>query len=207
MSFHLIAAQAVSITSIIILITIISSKTTKISDPTFFIIIAIYLLINAACILPSFSKKKFQELHGTKNNLNADDLISKSQLTPTYFVIGFLVIISLLPPFAFHIGEIPLKLMNIGGNIEFIATDARRQCDSWPSVIIDKVDEKQCQSKKGRLIIQLSDRAFTIFENKNGDPILVSLNLSKAAVISLLPNDSRYKVIFEKMKKKEKNQD
>jgi len=202
MSFHIFTVQVVSVVSVIILISIVLSKTPKISDMEFYIIIVVYLLINLACILPSFSTRKFKKIHNDDNKLSADDLINKSQLTPTYFVIAILIFVSLLPPFAFHIGEIPLRLMNIGGNLEFIATDARRQCDSWPEIIIDKKDEEKCQSKVGHLIIQLSDRAFAIFENKLGKPVLVSLNFSKSAIVSTLPEDSQYKVIHEKEKHK-----
>jgi len=204
MTFHTFTIQVVTVFSVMVLITIVLSKTPKISDMEFYIILTVYLLINLACILPSFSDRRFQKIQNDNKKLSADDLINKSQLTATYVVLALLVFVSLLPPFAFHIGEIPLRLMNIGGNIEFKVIDARRQCDSWPEVIIDKKDDEKCQSKVGHLIIQLSDRAFTIFENKHGKPILVSLNFSKSAIVSTLPDDSQYKVIYEKMKEKVK---
>ena len=205
MSFHLFTIQTLSVASIIIIIMIVSSKTQELPDLGLYFIITIYILVNLACTLPNFTIKKFKSINNKKTLLTADDLINRSRLTPTYIVIIFLVFISLLPPFAFHIGELPLKLLNIGGNISFVVYDEIKQCNTWPQEIIDEKNTIQCKSKTGYLILQLSDRAYSIFENNQGEPFLVSLNLNKSTIISNLPNDSRYKITYQKMKEKIKN--
>lgn len=190
---HLIVSQAISIISLFMFIAVLAPRVGDLADWELAGIVAIYLIINFLCLLPIFSVRAARKiLESEDTSITAEEFVSKTHITPVWFVIILMILLSYLPRTSAYIGEIPLRLLNIGGGIEFIATDAKRQCDSWPDFIISKnVNSDKCVSITGKLIIQLGDRAYAIFPRNNTD-VIVSINLSKSAIVSDIPTKSIY---------------
>src|SRR5690606_17166579 len=91
-----------------------------------------------------------------------------------------------------YVAEIPLRKLNIGGGIDFVAVDAQRQCRSWPNFIIEIETEDTCTSREGKMILQLGSMAYAIFRDEFNKPQVVSLNIEKSSIIKDLPDDSIY---------------
>ncbi|WP_181318807.1 hypothetical protein, partial [Photobacterium kishitanii] len=149
----------------------------------------LYLFITYLLMLPFFSKRKLIKLTTTENHKLTPDLIIKhTQNSPAWAIILLMVIASFLSPVSSYVGEIPLKLMNIGGGKNFVATDEIKQCNSWPSFIISKKDKNSCITKEGKLIIQLGSRAYALFKDGQQDKV-VSLDLSKSSIVTNVPKN------------------
>jgi len=192
MMLHIFLSQIVSIVSLCFFVLILVPRVGNLDDLTFFGVLCVYLIVNIFCLIPVFSSSKFNEIINDENKtVSSDVLIRNTQVTPVWVVVVTLVVISCLPPFSPYVGELPLRILNIGGGVEFIAVDGKRQCNSWPDFIVSHKDESTCTTKKGKLLIQLGDRAYAIFKDVNSEKI-VSLNLSKSSIVSDIPEDSIY---------------
>ncbi|HDU8573908.1 TPA: hypothetical protein RG687_003749 [Vibrio parahaemolyticus] len=190
---HMIVSQAVSIASLIMFIAILAPRMGDLTDWEFSGVISIYLLVNFLCLLPIFSVRAAKNiLESGELSITSEELVKKTHLTPVWLVVFLMVLLSYVPNVSAYIGEIPLRLLNIGGGVEFIAIDAKRQCDSWPDFIIAQSDKtNKCVSITGKLLIQLGDRAYAIFPKENTE-VIVSLNLSKSSIVSDIPSKSTY---------------
>lgn len=191
MTLNLILFQAASLLSLGFFVLILVPRVGNIGDYTFLTIVFAYLIVNMFCLMPIFSKDKFFDVTAKSGSLTADKLITHTQATPVPWVVLLLVLLSFLAPFSTYVGELPLKILNIGGGSDFVAVDGKRQCNSWPNFIISNQTENSCTTKTGKLIIQLGDRAYAVFDEGNKDRI-VSLNLSKSAIVNSIPENSLY---------------
>lgn len=186
---HILLIQALSFPSLVIFLSLIFSINEDLSTGQFIIISISYVFVNMICIIPVFSPKKFKNIHHSEKLLGADELLHKSRANPTYVILSVLVIASIVPGVSSFVGKLALRSLNIGGGIKFIAKDASENCYSWPQFLIQKSSEHSCVSKVGQLILKLDDRAYALFERKEGEFKMVSINLSKSVIVIDLPDD------------------
>ncbi|SUB66277.1 Uncharacterised protein [Photobacterium damselae] len=173
-----------------IFLLIIIPRAGDINDLKLSYILFFYIFITVIFIIPIFSKNKLKQLNNSDNdNLDPDFIAKNIQTSPVLAIIFFMILFSLLPQTSSYVAEIPLRLMNIGGGIKFIATDEIKKCDTWPSFIISKRDKSSCITKTGTLILQLGDKTYALFKDGKDDKV-VSLNLSKSSIVTDIPKNS-----------------
>ncbi|WP_147280340.1 hypothetical protein [Photobacterium damselae] len=189
-TLHLFIFQIISFTSLMIFLLIIIPRAGDINDLKLSYILFFYIFITVIFIIPIFSKNKLKQLNNSDNdNLDPDFIAKNIQTSPVLAIIFFMILFSLLPQTSSYVAEIPLRLMNIGGGIKFIATDEIKKCDTWPSFIISKRDKSSCITKTGTLILQLGDKTYALFKDGKDDKV-VSLNLSKSSIVTDIPKNS-----------------
>lgn len=190
---HVFCLHVFSIASFAVFFVLIFSRANNVSDGLLITICAAYIIINAFCLLPFFSKDKFDKIHLSGSKLTPEELLKRSHRSPLLFVLPFLFALSLLPPFSAHIGEISLKLINLGRmNSEITIKDIRANCDAWPQFIKQSTEDTHCVSKPGRKIVQFGSRAYFVFE-EDAEPLVISIDVSKATLSQALPEKSIYK--------------
>ncbi|WP_394136406.1 hypothetical protein [Aliivibrio fischeri] len=192
MAIHVFLSQIVSIASLFFFVAILTPRVSSLSNLEFIGVIISFLLVNLFCLIPVFSYRKLDAaLAQVNKSITADSLIKNTQVTPVWLVVAMLLFTSYLPAISPYVGELPLRMLNIGGGIDFIAVDGRRQCDSWPSFIISNKTGSTCTTNNGKLLVQFGDRAFALFKDRDSEKV-VSLNLSKSSIISDIPDGSVY---------------
>lgn len=188
-TIHIFIFQNISLLSFALFYLIITPRIDNITDLKLLITLIFYLSFNYLLLLPIFSKKKLLELTKNKTHkLTPESIITQTQNSPAWAIIVFMVLASFLPQISSYVGELPLKLMNLGGGSSFVVTDEIKQCNSWPNFIISKKDNNSCRTKEGKLIIQLGSRAYAIFNDGQYDKV-VNLDLSKSSIVTDLPKD------------------
>ena len=192
MTFHIFAVQFVSLLSLSVFLLVVLARAKNISELELLLVVCCYAIVNFICILPMFSKTKFDEINQSEKKLNSDEIIQKSQQYPTYLIIVMLIFLSLTPNISPYVGELPLRLLNIGGGIEVQVKDTRRYCDAWPEFIIHKKDDDSCVTKTGKLLIQLGDRAYFTFYKEKVGHLVISLDIGKASISKRVPENSFY---------------
>lgn len=183
--------QLLSIISFAVFLSIVLPRAKNIEPIDMILIILGYVIVNSACTLPSFSKKKFDEINASKKNITAEQLVMQTHTKPTYMIIIALIICSFIPGVPYYVGEIPLKFLNVGGGIDFAMKDSISRCINWPESIIDKKTKDYCISRNGKLILRLEDRGYAVFDGSHKDS-LVSINIAESTIITKIPKDSHY---------------
>lgn len=192
MTVHVLVSQFASFMSLFFFIAILVPRVGSLSNWESIVIITFYLLTNLLCLIPIFSRKKSEKiLTCIDKKITPDSLIKETQGTIVWFIFATLLLTSYLPPFSPYVGELPLRILNIGGGVDFVAVDEKKQCDSWPEFIIFEKTPNSCTTYKGKLIVQLGDRGFILFHDGETEKV-VSLNLSKSSMISEIPKDSKH---------------
>lgn len=192
MTCHVFMVQCVSIVSLSIFLVIVLTRMKGATEFELVLLIVSYGLLNFMCILPIFSKIKFDELHRSSEKLNSDQLILKSQKQPAYAILVVLLLFSLTPNISPFVGELPLKLLSIGGGMEYQVRDTAERCLAWPEFIVLDRDANACVSKTGKLIIQLGDRAFFLFQKEEEGEQIVGMNTKDVITIKALSEKSLF---------------
>lgn len=190
-SFHMIVAQMLSIASLLVLFAIVLPRM-EVTNIKVLVVLGIYAGFNAISVHPAFSPRRFNIVNDSTTGLTSDELLQRSYVSPVYFFIGVCWIATLFPPVSTYVAEIPLRLLNIGGGTQFVISSGKKECRSWPDFIIkgEYEYEEKCISNVGKLILQLGDRVYAVFLNKDDKPILVSLNLEKSSILRPISEDN-----------------
>ncbi|WP_274013617.1 hypothetical protein [Vibrio parahaemolyticus] len=189
---HMLISQLATIMSLFIFVSLLVRRVGNMSDLEFLGVVIVYLMVNFLCLVPIFSKKFMGKIkEGRDVNLTPDDIVKRIYITPIWSAIALMLVFSYLPMFSHYVGELPLRLLNLGGGIEFVAIGGRRQCDSWPEFVVNEKISNSCTTFKGKLLIQLGDRAYAIFNDNHRD-VVVSLNMSKSSIVTDIPKNSFY---------------
>ncbi len=188
---YIFLMQLLSIISFAVFLSIVLPRAKNIETIDMILLILGYVVVNAACTLPSFSKQKFDEINISNKSWTAEQIIMQTHTKPTYMIIVALVVCSFIPGVPYYVGEIPLKFLNIGGGIKFAMKDSIERCINWPDSIIDKKTKDYCISREGKLILRLENRGYAVFDGNHKDK-LVSINISESTIVTKIPKDSHY---------------
>ena len=193
-AIHVFCLHVFSIASFAVFFVLIFSRANNVSNGLLIVICAAYIIINSFCLLPFFSKERFEKIHLSGSKFTPEELLKRSHRSPLLFVLPFLFALSLLPPFSAHIGEMSLKLINLGRmNSDVTIKDVKANCDAWPQFIKQKTEETHCVSMPGRKIVQFGSRAYFVFEKEDAEPLVISIDVSKATLLQALPEKSIFK--------------
>ena len=201
LALHIFILHVFSIASFAVFLTFVLSRAHGITDTEYMLICAAFVIINSFCMLFTFSKDKFDEAHSSEVALSSEEIIRRSQTSPLKFVLVIFFAFSLFPPFSVYIGELSLKLINLGRMDAMVTLkDVRANCDAWPKYFKNSIKEDVCVSKPVRKIVQFGSRAYFLLVSKDDGPIVVSVDVSRSVTAQKLPEDSIYRKALENVK-------
>ena len=185
---------------------------TNVDNVAFFALAILYTSITALCMYPEHPAKET-----AKKVIDIDSQLAEpgyviarptqknTPLLKPWILIAALSVYGIfIPGGSYVIGRIPLRIMHIGGELDFVAQDKAENCSAWPEYIkaqsekkdsvkdVDKTEKDYCKSNVGRLIIKIKDRAYVVFEDNAGVPHLEALRIEDATLENELPKGSLY---------------
>lgn len=111
--------------------------------------LAAFAAINVGILYPAlnvneFNKANKEALEGKK--LDASSLTKRIYKTPVLLAVGFLVLISLFPPFSAYVGELPTKLLGLSSNEPRVIYSDANTAKAWPSSLRAACSADSCRS-------------------------------------------------------------
>ncbi|WP_353302976.1 hypothetical protein [Sessilibacter corallicola] len=194
MTTQIFLIQLLSFLSFSILLLFINERAKNISEIEIILYVIFYSVINFICTYPISLKDKPNEFEDLDEKLTSNVVVQKSQQYPTFTVIFSLFAISLTPNVSPYVGELPLRLLNVGGGQEIAIISSRQECNTWPEIIIRNNDKNKetCITKTAKLLVQLGNRAYLIFNDEKIKGFVISLDIGKASIIKKIPQNSYY---------------
>lgn len=108
-----------------------------------------FAVLNLGVLYPIIDIKAFSVAnnsafeHGT---VEPEKLLKKLYRAPVMFAVGFLILITLLPPFAGFVGELPIKILGLSSTHPRVLFAAKKTAAAWPPELVAKCEEDTCHS-------------------------------------------------------------
>jgi hypothetical protein len=121
----------------------------------------------------------------TEEKLDAKKLTGRLFKSRNPILFGSLLAMTLLPQIAPYAGEIPLKLLNIGGGVERLFYLSKKVADDLPAEILEVCDDKvgKCRLKLLQVLLDLGP---IIYVRVVGDKNSAIYRIPRAGLIDVL---------------------
>lgn len=124
-----------------------------------FIALLVFVAINMGVLYPIINVKEFakanEEVLRDCYFLNRSALSKRIYKPPVYLAVGFLFVMTLIPPFSAYVGELPLKLLGLSSNASHVIYAGKKSAKSWPAGLKEQCDDDKCRSVPVIVVLDL----------------------------------------------------
>lgn len=105
--------------------------------------------INLGVLYPSINTREFNKVNQEAfagKSLDSSTLVKRIYKAPVLLAVGFLVCISLLPPFSASVGELPIRVLGLSSNESRLIYADAKTGNVWPPELQAECNDDHCRS-------------------------------------------------------------